>query len=535
MANGNFDLGTNEFKLLVQNNELEDALTDNQQSCAGNFTIDLPLIDLNPLLYLRSIQAQLGISSLTIDTLPITYSKTDFIEIFLTIPEASLFSNRSLQYVDEHRLHNLVPMTLHFEDYSTVTNSEAIDFVNDILSSQVNYFIIFRYLSVFLDRAIFYKHFLIDVPFQSKVSFTTKEITLLDHYIDISMWRRYVLHEYVCSLVGKEDLLPNIDFVSKIALISTFENETLEESLNLMNTEERITFSNVVYGFSTFHNVKLTVGNLEKTPAIIEAKKKEQESIYQWLDDTECLKMDAEGNLLEENKQLLLDIIESNKILIEYGHKIREILNLERIRLKQRITKTLFTSDFLRLSLDHNMTKCVFDLSPENFLVNDESHVNISFSDGISYVLGGKIYPQESNVTIGPIFFKMNDNETPHLTARIIGLNQRLFSTVRVIPKIIYFATDLVTSHCNDFWLTNSEYKGFHLLHSQVIDDVAIQQRFICSPNVDPTYYRIQRVNNILEQFKIVILDQNFRLCRFQKRTYTRVSLSLKPYDFDVN
>ena len=155
MANGNFDLGTNEFKLLVQNNELEDALTDNQQSCAGNFTIDLPLIDLNPLLYLRSIQAQLGISSLTIDTLPITYSKTDFIEIFLTIPEASLFSNRSLQYIDEHRLHNLVPLTLHFGDYSTVTNSEAIDFVNDILSSQVNYFIIFRYLSVFIDRAIF--------------------------------------------------------------------------------------------------------------------------------------------------------------------------------------------------------------------------------------------------------------------------------------------------------------------------------------------------------------------------------------------
>lgn len=534
MATGNLDLGTNELKLLVQNNELENVLTDDEQSCASNFTVDLPLIDLHPLLYLRSIQAQLGVISLTIDTLPITYSRLDFIKVFLTIPRESLIANVALTYAYVNSRHNLVPLTLQFEDYSAVSNSEAIDFINEVLRSQINSFVIFRYFSVFIDRAIFYKKFLIDVPFESRVSFTTKEITLLEHYIDIAMFRRYILHEYVCSLAKENDLLPDISFVSKNALKPTFENATLNESEYMMTEAERITFSNHIYGFSTFHNIKLTPDGLD-SQALVDIKTEEKASILQWLTDIGLLEYE-EDDLLEESRELLLDVIKSNKILIEYGRKIKEILKLERVRADHRnVTKTLFTADFLKLSLDRTNLKCVFDLSPESFLVNDRSHVTISFSDGISYVLGGKIYPRESDITIGPIYSLLSNNESPHLTANIIGSNQRLFSALKVVPKIIYIGTDLVTSHCNDFWLTNSEHKGFHLLHSQIIDDVAIQQRFICSPNVDPVYYKIQRVNNILEQFHIIVLDQNFRLCRFQKRTYTRIALSLKPYDFDIN
>ena len=535
MTSSQYDVGTSEFKVLFQNNELENVLSDDEESCAGNFTVDLPLIDLHPLLRLRSVQAQLGISSFTIDSLPITYTRRDFIRTLFEIPKKSVFCNLGINGNYMESL-NLKPLLLKFDDYSAVDNTEAIKYINNMLHFHVNYFIIFRYFCAFIDRMIFKNDFLQNISLESPTILTKDELILLEHYVDIAMYGRYVFHHYVCDLTEERKIVvPDLAFTSKVALTSSFESNILSTSKNLKSEEEReLLTAETTCDFSMFHDIKLHVDTL-RSEKMLEARNAITTQLFEYFTNTDCLVYDEEGSLLPDERAYLVEKIRANVIMIDYGLKLRKLIVLESKRCDKR-SKESTKKDFFSLSLDKDKSKCVFNISPNEFLVNDRSNITLSFSDNASYVLGGKVHPSESNVIVGPIFSSLDiNNATPRLTSIIKGSNQRLFSAFRIMPKMIYLATNLVSVHCNNFWLSESDFRGFNLIHSQVIDDSTIQHRFICKADCDPKYYRLQRVNNILEQFQIVVLDQNFRMCNFQKRTYTRIALSLKPYDFDIN
>ena len=89
--------GTTEYVINLDNEEIEDQLEDNALSSASDFKVILsPQLELAPLLYLKSCSAQMGISQINVDSLPLTCSRLEGVKIFLTTPLESVVGNVTL-------------------------------------------------------------------------------------------------------------------------------------------------------------------------------------------------------------------------------------------------------------------------------------------------------------------------------------------------------------------------------------------------------------------------------------------------------
>ena len=520
-------LSTNvdKYSLFLDNRSAEDALDDDDVSTASNFDVLLdPRLDLSSLLYLKAVEAELGVVSLMIDSLPLCFTRSESIVIQFTIPQDAVESN----FVFNRTLlgqFNVIPLQLAISDFCCSEPKLALDYLNGILHYSVNHFILYRYLMCCLDCNIFKDEFM-QVP-------SADDVLLIKHYMNIALLCRLRIHTILCGKLGiKDDIseLAVIDHVSdsaKEAFTSDFEDDTIEASACLRPKDARLQprgGRNI--NFSNFHGLSLEKPSADLKAAFLAV---ETETL-QWLSELDLLEtISPDSSTLTEDCLKELDrLYRSNRNLFMQILKSREILKIqtERNNVRRNPETDLFHSNILHLSLDQSGLKCQFKFEPGRFLAADGSSVTFHFPPQISYVLGSR---NEGGITVGPLTAATARTGSPRLTQNILHSNQLLPSSICTIPKTLFVATDIITSQSRDMWLRSTPFSDYHLIFTLNVDDQVISNRMITKPSDDPVFHRIQKINNILEKFSIKILDHNLRQCIFAQRTYTRIALLIKP------
>ena len=527
MAYHQLSTNVDKYSLFLDNRSAEDALGDDDVSTASNFDVVLdPRLDLSSLLYLKAVEAELGVVSLIIDSLPLCFTRNESIEIQFTIPESTaeanfVFNRTSL------RQFNILPLQLAVSDFCCSEPQLALDYLNGILHYTVNHFVLYRYLVGCLDCNIFKEDFMHVL--------SASDVMLIKHYMNIAVLCRLRIHSIFCSKLGivNDDIseLAVIEEVSddiKHAFTEGFEEGVIEESACLRPVAARLQprgGRNIE--FANFRGLDLTKPSIALKAAFLAV---ETETL-RWLAEldllltvspdsdvltTDCLK--ELKKLYISNRQLFMQILKSREILT---------LQTDRNNKRRKPEADLFHSNVLQFSLDQSGLKCRFHFKPGKFLTDDGSSITIRFPPQISYVLGSR---SDEGITVGPLTAATASTGSPRLSStNILHSNQMLPSSICTIPKILFVATDVITSQSRDMWLRSTPFSDYHLIFNLNVDDQVISSRMITKPSDDPIFYRIQKVNNILEKFSMKVLDHNLRQCIFAQRTYTRIALVIKP------
>lgn len=518
MSHHNLDVTTDFYNLYIDNKTDEDSLDDTEHSTAGNFTYLIqPQLDLASLLFLKSIEAEISLSKVHLDSLPLTMSRLEECEVFLDIPLDCLESNR---YISKLQLSDIneVPLKLALDDHICHSPSSVISYVNTVFSHNINHYIIARYLTLATDSPVM----LYDV----KHSLTGSDIKLIDRYLDITLFSREVIHKTLCGLISLTDdisstviLTNSTDHINQI-----MENELLSVSQCLTIASERDDSNKRrAVNLQSFYGINLKDQRVTK-PIISEIN----DNIITWLQDLQIRVLINRTNKVSElHRHDILEIIDSNKTMINMCGKIRSILRLEQDRNTGLIMNTsiLFHQDIVTLDLDVSKTRCQFSMHPKQFLYQG-SKLKIILPELLSYSLGSEL---EKQVTIGPFDGEMPLSQLPRLTNNILSPSQRLYSKIRNLPSVLHFACDIAVTKGVDSWLRDSPFNDYQILYSHMVDESNLHTGTILSVDERDCFFKIKQANKILENVRFVVLNDNLRECIFPQRTYVRLALKIRP------
>ena len=76
----------------------------------------------------------------------------------------------------------------------------------------------------------------------------------------------------------------------------------------------------------------------------------------------------------------------------------------------------------------------------------------------------------------------------------------------------------------------NSKYENCHLLSCISLDDTCIESGFIHVVNPDADNHRLSNSKLLLNQFRVHLIDDQFRKILFQQKTYVSLQIVLSPY-----
>ena len=528
MARSHLSLETDKYEIFIDNSINEDLLDEKQKSTASSWVTTLNhSIDLSNLIYLKSTIAHLAVSQLSIDNLPLCFSELEHIKVTVNIPNKLGCCN---QFYDDIAIKDLnnTPHIINIEDFTTTFPEDAISYLNEKVSANVTSFLLTTMLKVILDTHIFINNDL--------EGLSVKDVKLVIRYLDCILFSRHILHQYLSAQARLDDdgaLNPLITFQCKDNISERTEQKIIAESKVLRDIHMRPkNMEGNSLNLEIFHGIDLQSSyDQEAGPKqLIESEARK------WLTDSEIVELtdpsNANSPLTADSLNELLSFINANKGIINQALKVRQIFTLLSNRLSNRDKKQpsqLFHDNLVALFMKKNCPRLRCELNPELFLLNDGTFVKIEFPLQISYILGTK---NGSNLTIGPIVNEPEINaaqKPPKLTNTITKSYQTTFSSIRPIPRILYIATDLISSQRRDLWLRNTQFESCHLIHSHIIDESTISSRMISKTNEDEIFHKISNLKSLLNQFRIFILDENFRMVIFPQKTYTRIAFTIKP------
>ena len=471
-----------QYDIYISNDELEDNLEENQHSTASSWETTLQSsLDLSTLLYMKSVSALVGLTKLTFDNLPLTLSELETIKVQIKLPEAIVHCNQYYNIESLGRF-NDTPLILPMENFCTNNPEEVLMFLNEKLGVPVTEFVIQRFLTIVLDTDIFLE--------KKSGSFSLKDFRLLTRYVDIALINRHIIHNFLCLQAGiNDDSMTNlVSFQSRENITRRNEEAMLNESTTLRQIEDR---DQAVHGNSM--NLALFYGL--SLPDVYTSKDGPKHAVetqtLNWLNILEALERTTPGDptsaLTTDCEFEMKRMIPANKNLILLSLKTRQIINFLKERLDKRNkkkTSSLFHDQFLSLSLDSSNCRCAFHINPKLFLEPQGGTITVFFAKQISYVLGTR---DGQELTVGPISYNMPEATSPKLSHEIKSPNQTPPSAIRPLPKLIYVATNLVASLSRDMWLQNTKYSAFHLIYCHVVDESAINNKFICKDTQKPS------------------------------------------------
>ena len=520
------DQGTDKYILDLTNDASEEHLEDGGHSSASDFTILLsPTLNLSSLLYLRSVAAEIAISQLTVDALPLTATKRESIFVNVVVPPDITSCNtwyNPIAITDA----NEIPFEIPCRDFYTSDPSEIIQYTNATLQEGLTQFLFYRYVCAVLDVDIFSSGGL--------GLLNVTDLLLVSRYLDIAIYTRNVIHDTMAGLMPDKtfDAIPGKDVIKgdKDGM------SRAEEARHIRNSEGafRKVEDREVPEAGGHRTIQLEqfLGIAFKVAGVTEAVKQTIKTrTLAWLTGLGTVTRDDTTNelvIVEESHAVVEGYILSNQWLVKMGLKCREILEnlrslIDRRKKTDKTKGSLFIGCFLSLQLDPSTKmKCRFHIEKGKYITEDGTSITISLPDQLSYVLGAK--PQQK-VIIGPIAYDTPENNTPTLSHHILSGNQHLFHSLRPMPQVIHVVSNLVFSKSRDMWLANTPWRNYHLIYTFVLNESNISRHYICQINNNPTYYRVQDVNSILESFSFVMLDQSFRKIVFAP--YCRVALRL--------
>ena len=362
------DMGTSSYSLCISNEDMEDKLEEEDTySTASNFTVILnPCLDLTHLLFLKSVQAEVGIESISVDSLPLTVSRMENIEVYLTTPPTSALVNLTYN-MESVRDKNLIPLKIPLKDISTDNAQELVDQLNQLVFQEVvSNYIISKYCQLTFDLDIFKEH-------QLSI-FNKGEANLLHRYLNITFYARHVIHDTLKECLDRS--LPeqasfrrepafNVDasnlwkYEEENADIRTRAGETkvLNNSTNLKKMEDREATEYQTINFDRFYKI-----NAKSVPTELHNYLKT--SLLDNLTATNFLvrnettgTLDIPDDQLETMTQKYL----SNLALIEYAKLAKNLLALQQnLHDKRKSDELLFENRIITLLLDDTKAKCHF-------------------------------------------------------------------------------------------------------------------------------------------------------------------------------
>ena len=215
----------NHYDVFCDNSATENELNDDKHSSASNFSCQLlPFLDLAPLLYLRSVAAEVQLSRLHIGSFPLSFSRLESCQLFLYVPPSFADANQLVSSKDVEKF-NGTPFQLPMADRTCPNSEDVIEFMNLTFRHHLSYFIICRFINICCDEDYLDEH--------SRFIFSKQDITLLLRYLDTCLFTRLTLHNYLCNdILGITEPLQSQITYSKVRGIFTgvFEAEVLKDS-----------------------------------------------------------------------------------------------------------------------------------------------------------------------------------------------------------------------------------------------------------------------------------------------------------------
>ena len=140
----------------------------------------------------------------------------------------------------------------------------------------------------------------------------------------------------------------------------------------------------------------------------------------------------------------------------------------------------------------------------------------------------------KSKLTIGPLTSQSRiDHDLPKLSNNINHIQQRLHRQIRFHPAVIYLATDLTLNQTRDTWMRQNQHNEFSVISAISIDEDMKRNNFLFKHSNDEKSYKLDQSRHILDRFRFLILDANFKQCHFPRDTIVNFSLVIRPHTFN--
>ena len=514
------------YDLYVDNRQTEDNLYDNEASIASSFAVHLePCIDVANLLYCKSDIAQAKITSITVNSLPLCYSKTERIAVEVHLPEYLAKSNQFYNTENVTQF-NKKPYFIDLGDYISNVANDAVAYLDEKLNVPAIHFILRSTLRIILDTQVFHD--------DNYPRLSANDLKVLNFYVDVATFTRHIIHKQLCRLasVPHDVTVDQVKF--KDAKCMTLANETkyIDESFSLRPINER-----PHPGFDNSMNLTAFYGhNLNECYDLKDGPKELIESeTLRWLNDTMVIDTEDEdvdmNNIPLTTKSLatLKEIIKGNKSLILLAGKTREILHtLEKHIGKKPTAKA--QDDLLRLTVNPRTKKLVCTLNSKPFFNDLGVSLTVKMPKHCSKVL----WADDGNngqLIIGPLLY--TDQDTAPITTisnQIKHWSQTPAFTIRPIPRVIHVVSDLCQNLKRDFWLRGGKFENCHLLSTISIDDTCMETGFIHIVNPEADNCRLSNSKLLLDRFSVHLIDDRYQKILFQQKTYTSLQINLSPY-----
>ena len=142
------------YEILLDNCKIERESTDSVSTCSEwTSTFDL---NLDPILFLRSSNAQLGVSHFTLSELPLALTSDDSLDIWLESDLNSLMPNRIFNQLTVGQLNKTV-FNVKLQNVTAANCSTLVSYLNEKLAC-IQVFLMYRYSLIFFDKQIWHKN-----------------------------------------------------------------------------------------------------------------------------------------------------------------------------------------------------------------------------------------------------------------------------------------------------------------------------------------------------------------------------------------
>ena len=511
------------YELYLSNKTIEDNLDEQSPSSASEWKATLePAVDIANLLWGKSDIAQAKVKQLNISSLPLCFSKTETIKVFVNIP--STLADVNQYYNTEHLdTFNKEPYTIRLIDLITSAPIEAVTYLDDKLSIPIIHFILRSTLRIVLDTQIF----------NDKVyhQLSLNDCKLILAYLDATMFSRLIIHNYLCKLIKVTDNIKKhvLDHFTYVKFPSKHVESTwLKESSTIQPPEKRpqSPLLDNSLNLTLFYDVKLKNAlEIHDSP-----RQRIETETARWLQETDALQrtdpLDDNSPLTDTSIKKIEDLVASNKQLIQHAIKsCGTVSHLEKHINKVKVAK--LQDYFIKIDLNQHTQKLQFFINPKPFLVDNNSFVTIDLPDHCSHSLGADV---SSPITLTITHTCVDTRPQSTISNQITHPDQTLAFPVRPIPRVVSLISNLCSTLKRDHWLKDTRFSDFQMLSSIVIDESCIDSQHIFSANPDEDFHRLNNAKSLLSQFDLCLLDGQFRKVLFQKKTYMSLQLVLSPY-----
>ena len=562
------------YTLQISNEAIETRLAEDEVSSASNFEVTLsPSLDLNQLSYMQSLDVEVKIDQLQIDSAPLIFQQKEAIKTFLTI-NTNLARHNVNVGTNQVNAQNEQPLSVGLTDFHTIEIEDALGFLNAHLGNGSNLYMISRYLEVFLDTPnIVNREAFNNLNTVKTVAITIDDLDLLNRYIDIAIFTRLLIIEVanqevkptrkVAELLKEAKITAATLLQSRGVFLKKNETTLLAKSTFLNPLDKRKEVNEVLHvqvdpiriiDLEGFYDCNLTSTASPMKTKISEKKQIFIRKLTEYYDILGKLDKDEAGNLLTLNKTTLEQVISDNLTLLKIGEKLHKFIHIEKERLSTPEESRFFSRHFLRLSPHGAQSKCRFHIDRDKLI--EKSSATVVFPPIVSYKLGssrgGSLQKYEA-VTVGPI--SLTDDPPPvggtdpppvvgtnpppvpsmKISNTITHESQQLPSCCRIIPKLLCVATDFLSESSRQ-----QEKEQFFFSHKDMLTFFKVPLKskslgahflVVESSQLATTqpFFKVHKARSHLHNFKIMLFDENGEFLAFSRNSIVKIAMTFRP------